>query len=95
MIILRKIKSLKFAYFGFDNAAEDSDSSWQNDWLEKENLPSLVSIDVELANGEVWPQLVVSLKVDTAFGESGNRNSKPDSYFGIVGGKFVNVDENE
>jgi general secretion pathway protein J len=47
VIILRKIKSLKFAYFGFDNAAEDSDSSWQNDWLEKENLPSLVSIDVE------------------------------------------------
>lgn len=95
VIILRKIKSLKFAYFGFDNAAEDSDSSWQNDWLEKENLPSLVSVDVELANGEVWPQLVVSLKVDTAFGESGNRNSKPDSSFGIVGGKLVNVDENE
>jgi hypothetical protein len=49
----RHCRNKLFAYFGFDNAAEDSDSSWQNDWLEKENLPSLVSIDVELANGEV------------------------------------------
>ena len=85
VIILRKIQRLKFAYFGSDNAAKNSDSSWQNDWLEKESLPRLVSIDIELVNGEVWPQLVVALKVDTAFGESG----KPDRSFGIKDGKFV------
>ncbi|MBT5967139.1 MAG: prepilin-type N-terminal cleavage/methylation domain-containing protein [Gammaproteobacteria bacterium] len=88
VIILRKIQSLQFAYFGSDNAAKNSDSSWQNDWLEKESLPKLVSIDIELVNGEVWPQLVVALKVDKAFGERG----KPDPSFGIVNGTFVNID---
>ncbi len=88
VIILRKIQRLQFAYFGSENAAKNSDSSWQNDWLEKESLPKLVSIDIELVNGEVWPQLVVALKVDTAFGERG----KPDPSFGIVNGVFVNID---
>ncbi|MBT3811818.1 MAG: prepilin-type N-terminal cleavage/methylation domain-containing protein [Gammaproteobacteria bacterium] len=88
VIILRKIQRLQFAYFGSDNAAKNSDSSWQNDWLEKESLPKLVSIDIELVNGEVWPQLVVALKVDKAFGERG----KPDPSFGIVNGTFVNID---
>ncbi|HIG64482.1 MAG TPA: prepilin-type N-terminal cleavage/methylation domain-containing protein [Methyloprofundus sp.] len=88
VIILRKIQRLQFAYFGSENAAKNSDSSWQNDWLEKESLPKLVSIDIELVNGEVWPQLVVALKVDTAFGEMG----KPDPSFGIVNGVFVNID---
>ena len=88
VIILRKIQRLQFAYFGSDSAAKNSDSSWQNDWLEKESLPKLVSIDIELVNGEVWPQLVVALKVDKAFGERG----KPDPSFGIVNGTFVNID---
>ena len=89
VIILRKIKSLQFGYFGADSESRDSDSSWQNDWTERASLPRLVSIDIEMVDGEIWPQLVVALKVDKAFGET----SKPDSSFGIVNGAFVDINE--
>ncbi|OQK16692.1 hypothetical protein AU255_01945 [Methyloprofundus sedimenti] len=72
VVILKKIHSLQFAYFGPDNDARDSDSSWHDDWLEKDNLPKLVSVDIELLNGEIWPQLIVALKVDSAFFEAGS-----------------------
>ena len=91
VIILRKIKSLQFGYFGGDSESRNSDSSWQNDWTERESLPRLVSIDIEMVDGEIWPQLVVALKVDKAFGEA----SKPDSSFGIVNGKFVDINESK
>lgn len=68
IVILTKIKSLKFAYFGADIMHVNSDPIWQDDWLEKYNLPNLVSIEIELHNGEIWPQLIVALKVDSTFG---------------------------
>ena len=89
VVILRKVQSLQFVYFGTDSDARNSDSSWQNDWTERDSLPGLISIDIELVNGEKWPQLVVALKVDKAFGET----SKPDPSFGIVNGAFVSVDQ--
>ena len=70
VVILKKIHSLKFAYFGSDSDFRNSDSSWQNNWLEKDSLPRLVSVDIELVDGELWPQLVVALKVDKAFAEN-------------------------
>ncbi len=90
VVILEKIRRLSFAYFGpeGDDAGEDDNSSWQDDWLERERLPRLVSIDVELINGDVWPQLVVSLKVDKALGEAASGRKR--NSMGIVNGVFVN-----
>lgn len=85
VVILRKIKSMQFAYFGADGVYSDNEPSWQSDWLEKTNLPELVSINIELLNDEIWPQLVVALKVDVAFEGAGS----PDPSFGIKNGKFV------
>ena len=89
VVILKKIKTLKLAYYGTDDddRRDDADDDWQNDWLDRKTLPRLVSIDIELINGQVWPQLVVALKVDKALiDESKNPLS---ASFGIVGGKFV------
>ena len=90
VVILRKIQSLQFAYFGADSSDNHNDLNWQNDWLEKDYLPRLVSIDIELVNGEIWPQLVVALKVDKAFGET-----KSDPSFGIMNGKLEKADADE
>lgn len=84
VVILRNIRSLKFAYFGSDGEDTEDDMSWQNEWLERSSLPALISIEIELFNGEIWPQLLVALKVDNEHG-----NTKPDPSFGIVNGKFV------
>ena len=87
VIILTKIHTLRFAYFGPDSNDPNGDdgSVWQDEWLERQILPRLVSIDVELTNGEVWPQLVVALKIDRTLDTEANTESP----FGIVGGKFV------
>ncbi|TXL01858.1 prepilin-type cleavage/methylation domain-containing protein [Methylococcaceae bacterium HT1] len=90
IVILKKIHSLQFAYFGSDSDARNNDPVWHNDWLEMDSLPKLVSIDIELVDGEIWPQLVVALKIDSTFGDT-----KSDSSFGIVGGKVVSANESE
>ena len=90
VVILKKIHSLQFAYFGSDSDARNNDPVWQNDWLEMDSLPKLVSIDIELINGEIWPQLVIALKIDKQFGDT-----KPDPSFGIVNGAFVSATESK
>jgi len=80
VVILKKIHKLSFSYFGpdsDDSPGEDVDDSvWQNEWLERTMLPQLVSIDVELINGEVWPQLVVALKINKALGAGGESDTR-------------------
>lgn len=90
VVILQKIGSLKFSYFGpEDGTGVEDDSFWQDDWLERNRLPRLVGVDIELTSGEVWPKLVVALKVDKAKG-LGSSSRESGSPFGIVDGKFVN-----
>lgn len=88
IIILKKIQSLKFSYFGADGPYSGGDPSWENEWIEKQSLPELVSIEIELVNDEIWPQLVVALKVDTEF-DPGTAGSSGGGGTGIVNGKFV------
>lgn len=90
VVILKKIKQLRFAYFGSDSDDQSNfadDLAWQDDWLERKSLPRLISIDVELTNGEVWPQLVVALKVERALGAEAVGGGEPS--MGIVNGVFV------
>ena len=90
VVILQKIGSLKFSYFGpEDGTGVEDDSFWQDDWLERNRLPRLVGVDIELTSGEVWPKLVVALKVDKAKG-LGSSSRESGSPFGIVDGKVVN-----
>lgn len=79
VVIVEKIKKMEFAYFG---AGEKEDEpQWTKDWLEMKKLPLLVSIAIELINGDVWPEFVVSPRIDGK-GVSSN-------IFGIEDGKFT------
>ncbi len=80
VVILKNISDLRFAYFGLDEEAEaaqdeEESLSWQDEWLERQALPKLVSIDIELSNGKIWPQIVVALKVNATDANGGGRQS--------------------
>ena len=87
VVILDNIHSLRFAYFNADETV--GNAGWQDEWLDKDALPALLSVDVELINGELWPTIVVDLKVDAVL-SGGGRSSSSSSRnpFGIVNGKF-------
>lgn len=88
IVILKKIKRLQFAYFGTEDIGEPD---WQNTWLEMSKLPRLVRVEVELISGEVWPVLVIALKIDRVLGaDSNGGNVSEQSTTGIVNGVFVN-----
>lgn len=79
--ILKNVKSLNFAYFGADAEKPNSEPVWQATWLDKTQTPLLVRIAIELSNGEVWPEQIVPLKVDTS--------AVSTNPFGIVNGRFT------
>lgn len=89
VIILKKIQRIKFSYFGVDASYIEEDPSWEDEWLEKQSLPELVSIEIELIDDQVWPQMVVALKVDTVFDSGMPNSTAPGGGTGIVDGKFV------
>lgn len=93
IVILKNIQALRYAYYGLGEAGDDPE--WHDEWLEKNSLPKLVSIEIELTNGEVWPQVVVALKIDakeaTINGEDGTsgRTGGPSAASRIQNGKFA------
>lgn len=54
-----KLGATRFRYRGLDQEGELGE--WQDQWTASEWLPLQVSIEVETADGQVWPELVVSL----------------------------------
>jgi general secretion pathway protein J len=81
VVILKNVKGLTFSYFGVDDQKPTEPPIWQDTWLEKQQAPLLVRIVVELMSGNVWPELIVALKVDN--------NSAMFNPFGIVNGRFT------
>ena len=82
VVILKNIRNLHFSYYGLDEEAEQGQNdeealSWQDEWLERQVLPKLVSIDIELSNGKIWPQIVVALKVNTSDANGGGQAGSP------------------
>lgn len=55
-ILLTQITSFEVHYF--DAGAQD----WAEQWLDKETLPVLVKISVELADHSPWPPMIFALK---------------------------------
>ena len=88
VVILKNIQTLRYGYYGPDQAGDDPE--WHEEWLEKSSLPALVSVEIQLTNGEVWPQVVVALKIDAkestiSAGNGGNKGHP----LGIKNGKFA------
>ncbi len=84
VVILKKIQALHFSYFGSDTM--NSEPIWQNKWINKYSLPDLVKIDIELTDGEIWPQIIVALKVNATANNGAGTSQNP---FGIRNGKFI------
>ena len=59
--LIKRVNDFTMAYFGSDDG--ESEGSWQEQWLDKEVLPRLVKINIELENGIFWPEMIIDLKV--------------------------------
>jgi len=66
--LIKHVRNFSLAYFGPDDNGE---TSWQNEWLDKETQPQLVKINIERDNGMFWPEMIVELKVAAAQGSAG------------------------
>ena len=62
--LLTGVKSIAFAYYG-EAGFDLGESEWRDEWLEDEFLPSLISLNVEFAEGfeQFWPELVVRTRL--------------------------------
>jgi len=70
-ILADDLRAVRFRYRGLDQ--ESKLGEWQDRWTAAESLPLQVSIDIESADGQRWPGLVVSLAqgsgLDNGLGE--------------------------
>ncbi len=83
IIILKHIQQLQFEYFEKNN----DQGQWHSEWVDKQVLPRLVRITIELENGLLWPPIIIALRIDAATGASAvNTGLNP---FGIINGRFT------
>ncbi len=59
--LIKHVKDFKLSYFGADNVGVKG--VWTDDWLNKNILPRLVKINIELESGIYWPEMIIELKV--------------------------------
>jgi general secretion pathway protein J len=59
--LIKHVSEFTLAYFGSDDGV--SEGSWEDEWLDKEVLPQLVKINIELENGIFWPEMIIDLKI--------------------------------
>jgi len=57
-IILDKVRSVAFAYFGIGDPNRPPD--WQDHWVERSSLPQLIRLRVTWADGSRAPDLIVA-----------------------------------
>ncbi len=58
--LIKGVSEFTMAYYGSDGG--DSEV-WQEQWLDRDVLPRLVKINIELENGIFWPEMIIELKV--------------------------------
>jgi general secretion pathway protein J len=67
--LIRHVSDFTLAYFG--SADGISESAWTDEWLNKEALPRLVKINIQLDNGIYWPAMIIDLKVTATTDNTG------------------------
>ncbi len=63
VVLLEHVKSFKISYFAKETT--DSNGVWVDNWQEKQNLPSLVKIKIELNTPSFWPEMIFAFKVSS------------------------------
>ncbi|WP_374086135.1 prepilin-type N-terminal cleavage/methylation domain-containing protein [Methylomicrobium lacus] len=67
--LIRHVSNFSLAYFGQE--AGESQSHWQDQWLQRDQLPKLVKIKIDLENQVFWPEMTFELKLAGAADASG------------------------
>jgi len=62
-ILLEKVEAFEISYFG--KGRTDVYGAWNDNWLQKEQLPELIKIKIELKDHSYWPEMVFALKLAT------------------------------
>ncbi len=73
VVLLRHVSDFTLAYFGA--VVGSGESSWQDEWLEKDTQPRLVKISIGTENGVFWPEMIIELKVAGAEIEANTENA--------------------
>ena len=73
VVLLRHVSDFELAYFGATGDA--GESSWQDEWLEKDAQPRLVKISINTTNGVFWPEMIIELKVSSAVAGAENESN--------------------
>ena len=65
VLLVDHIKDAEFSFLGLDESGELA--SWTTEWLEPENLPKAVSLEIEFAEDVIieWPLLTAAVKIDS------------------------------
>ena len=63
------LRAVRFRYRGLDD--EGKLGEWQDQWNAVENLPLQASVEIESADGQPWPRMIVSLMQGTGSSQSG------------------------
>lgn len=59
--LMRKVKNIKFKYYGVSKRTRER--AWFNSWIQQDELPSLISIDIEPEDSlQIWPTLIAETK---------------------------------
>jgi general secretion pathway protein J len=67
--LARDVRGVRFRYRGLDQ--EGKLGEWQEQWSAVENLPLQALVEIESADGQPWPQMVVPLRQGTGSSQSG------------------------
>lgn len=68
-VLAQGVRAVRFRYRGLDQ--EGKLGEWQEQWNAVENLPLQASVEIESADGQPWPSLVVPLRQGTGSSQSG------------------------
>jgi general secretion pathway protein J len=94
-VLARGLKEARFAYFGepptHGSSPSKTPDEWQDQWIDAERLPTLVSLEVTPRLAKPWPRLVLRLHVDGVHRDTSAAASldsleseaatRPDSFF--------------
>jgi len=61
VVLLENVEAFKISYFA--KQTENSGGTWAGSWREKEMLPALIKINIELKGQSFWPDMVFALKL--------------------------------
>ena len=74
-VLVGHVSDFTLAYFGRD--AGSGQDSWQDEWLEKDTLPRLVKIRIELEDDIFWPDMIIETRLTGLAANAGNALQQP------------------